>query len=323
MLGSIETLVIGGRASGTSPASGAAPGQAMSPARPGHPHAFSSGADKGIAAWEVRAAFREVPGHGLGYLSRPWHPAEDPSHIAFQGQRSCYSCLYQASLYLFRADKVCWARSLDIDLLAGANGFVSAHLLPALPAQKVVVVASDRRPALLESRRTQPGPSSRLSALHGYRELVGHCPQHLLSCQGAWLSQGVPRGPGFWHPCGRELLLCLPMTLLGGGRPEHGLGMESTRLLFLPSTSANKRQYPCVTVRSLWKPALVHRRAPCRAPGLPAQHPARPVQRIPGSPDQHRVSGAWQCHSANTGHEQDPPGMGTGVVQCRAPGTAA
>ncbi|XP_048171525.1 laminin subunit beta-2-like isoform X3 [Corvus hawaiiensis] len=64
--------------------------------------------------------------------------------------------------------------------------------------------------------------------------------------------------------------------------------MESTRLLFLPSASANKRHYPCVTVKSLWNPALVHSRAPRRAPGLPAQHPAQPVQRIPGSTDQHR-----------------------------------
>ncbi|XP_041871749.1 laminin subunit beta-2-like isoform X3 [Corvus kubaryi] len=64
--------------------------------------------------------------------------------------------------------------------------------------------------------------------------------------------------------------------------------MESTWLLFLPSASANKRHYPCVTVKSLWNPALVHSRAPRRAPGLPAQHPAQPVQRIPGSTDQHR-----------------------------------
>lgn len=40
MLGSIEALMIEGRAAGRSPASGAAPGQAISPARPGPPPRF-------------------------------------------------------------------------------------------------------------------------------------------------------------------------------------------------------------------------------------------------------------------------------------------
>lgn len=69
-------------------------------------------------------------------------------YFAFQGQRSCYSCLYQSSLDLLRADKVCLARSLNTDTLASANGSLSAHLLTGLPAQKVVVVL-DHQPALL------------------------------------------------------------------------------------------------------------------------------------------------------------------------------
>lgn len=67
-----------------------------------------------------------------------------PSHFyfAFQGQRSCYSSLYQASLDLLRAAR-------DIDALASANGSLSAHLLPALPAHTVVVVP-DHQSALLD-----------------------------------------------------------------------------------------------------------------------------------------------------------------------------
>lgn len=107
-----------------------------------------------------------------------------PSHLclAVTGQRSCYSCLYLASLDLLRAGKVCLARSLDTDTLASATGSLSSHLLPALPAQKVVVVP-DYQPTWLELRWTQPSPSSRLpSPLPGYEELVGYCPQHLLYC---------------------------------------------------------------------------------------------------------------------------------------------
>lgn len=107
-----------------------------------------------------------------------------PSHFyfPFQGQRSCYSCLYQASLDLLRADEVCLARSRDRDPLASANGFLSAHLLPALPAHKVVVVP-DHSPALLDPHRAQPGPSSSVpGAVHGYGKLVVHCAQHLLAC---------------------------------------------------------------------------------------------------------------------------------------------
>lgn len=215
-----------------------------------------------------------------------------PSHFyfAFQGQRSCYSCLYQASLDLLRADKVCLARSLDTDTLASAKDSLSAHLLPALPAQKVVVVP-DHQPALPGTAWPLLQASKCLAWLRGTGRTLPTACLVLLRCL---TGSGCPWGCGFWHPYGRELLLCLPMTLLGGGRPERGLGVERTRLRFLPSASANKRHYSCVTVKSPWNPALVHSRAPHRAPGLPAQHPARPVQRIPGSTDQHRVSGVWQ-----------------------------
>lgn len=136
-----------------------------------------------------------------------------------------------------------------------------------------------------------------------------------------------PWGHRFCHPRGqqrRELLLCLPATLLTGGQPEHGLGVESTQLLFLPSASANKRHHPCVTVRSLLSPAAAHDCAPCGAPELPSQHPAQPAQRIPGGTDRHGVSGALaQVMVVPT----VPAREGAGSIRrgCRpeAPGTAA
>lgn len=111
---------------------------------------------------------------------------------------------------LLRADKVCLTRFLDTDTLASANGPFSAHLLPVLPAQKAVAVP-DPRPALPEPGRAQPGRSSRLpGALHGCGELVGHCPQYLVSCSCSWLSQGVPGGVGFGIPMAESRFFVCP-----------------------------------------------------------------------------------------------------------------
>lgn len=81
MLGSVETLVMEGRGAGRCLASGAAPGQAISPGRlgpPPHLQLWGRGRDCSLA-WEIRAAFREVPGRGVGYFSCPSHPTENPS----------------------------------------------------------------------------------------------------------------------------------------------------------------------------------------------------------------------------------------------------
>lgn len=92
----------------------------MSPpwADTGHPHTFGCGAAEGIATQGGKSKKPSGEpggaGHGLGHLTCPLDPAEEPSlqyYLAFQGWRSCYSCLYQATLGLLRADKVCLARS--------------------------------------------------------------------------------------------------------------------------------------------------------------------------------------------------------------------
>lgn len=102
MLDSVETLVMEGTAAGRSPASGAAPGQAISPAEPGHPHAFSSGPDEGIAAWHGKSKRPSGRCLDMGWDTSlaPHIPLRIPPfhfYFAFQGQRSCYSCLYQSS----------------------------------------------------------------------------------------------------------------------------------------------------------------------------------------------------------------------------------
>lgn len=78
MLGSVETLVMEGRAAGRFLASGASPEHAISlsiPRPPPHVQLWGRQGDYSLV-WEVRAAFREVPGRGC---SCPSHPTEDPS----------------------------------------------------------------------------------------------------------------------------------------------------------------------------------------------------------------------------------------------------
>ena len=85
----------------------------------GQPHVFGCAVAVGTAAW--------VGGHSILQGARRcldvvWDTSLVPRillrsppsrfYLTFQGQRSCYSHLYQVTLDLLRADEVCLARSL-------------------------------------------------------------------------------------------------------------------------------------------------------------------------------------------------------------------
>lgn len=135
---------------------------------------------------------QEVPGHGQETSVVPQVPLRIPPsrfYLAFQGCRSCYCHLYQATSHLLRADKGCLAK---IPVLTGtmssANGSLSAHPLPALAAQEVV-----------EPRWAQTCLSSGFRSAcreHSHRELPGlshssPCPTVLLGCPW-WYCFGIP-----------------------------------------------------------------------------------------------------------------------------------
>lgn len=128
------------------------------------------------------------------------------------------------------------------DLLARANGSLSAHLLPALPL-----------PHQSQGRCPVTAVGALLSmALPFLWASPAQCLATELHIHPA-LSPGIPR-PGdeqHWDmlsAAGPWGLRYLPASLLRGMQPEHGLG-ASTRVLFLPSALANKRHH--VTARTL------------------------------------------------------------------------
>lgn len=130
MLGSVETLVMEGRAAGRFLASGASPEHAISLSIPRPPPHVQLWADKGITAWYGKPEQPSGRCLDVGALV-PHIPLRiPPSHLyfAFQGQRSFYIQLpLSASLDLLRAGKVCLARSLGIDTLGSASGsFISS-----------------------------------------------------------------------------------------------------------------------------------------------------------------------------------------------------
>lgn len=102
-----------------------------------------------------------MPGCGLGHLTCPAGPAEDPSLPllpCFSGLEILLVTFIRPLWISSEQITLAWQDPCDTDTLASANGSLSAHLLTPLLAEEVVVPG--HHPALPEPCQAQPYPSS-------------------------------------------------------------------------------------------------------------------------------------------------------------------